>query len=295
MTTAAAALSGTFSIGGQIAVNRLGFGAMRLAGGAEIWGEPADRDECVRLLQRLPELGVNFIDTADCYGPHVSELLLGEAFARDATPVIATKGGMTHPAPDKWGLNGDPAYLREQALESARRLRVDRIDLWQLHRIDPAVPRRAQFEAIASMIEDGIIRCAGLSEVSVVDIQEAEEYFPVATVQNRYNIAERAAEDVLEYCEAGGIGFIPYFPLGNGSLTRAGSALSDIAETHGATPGQIALAWSLRRSSAILPIPGTSKVRHLEQNVAAASIRLSDSDYQTLDAVGRKKRDARHS
>jgi aryl-alcohol dehydrogenase-like predicted oxidoreductase len=281
--------AGTFKIGGELEVNRLGYGAMRVTGGAAVWGEPEDREECLRTLKRLPELDVNFIDTADCYGPNVSELMLREALHAVDGLLIATKGGMMHPQADKWRLNGDPAYLRSQAEGSAKRLGVDRIDLWQLHRIDPATPRQAQFEAIAKMIEDGVIRFAGLSEVSVADIEEASAYFPVATVQNRYNLAERGSEDVLEHCEAHAIGFIPYFPLANGSLTRGSEIIDNIANAHDATPGQIALAWSLKRSPVTLPIPGTSKVRHLEQNVAAAGIALTDEEYAALDRIGRQK------
>jgi aryl-alcohol dehydrogenase-like predicted oxidoreductase len=282
----AAANSGEFSIGRGFTVHRLGFGAMRITGRG-VWGEPEDRGECLRTLRRLPELGVNFIDTADSYGPDVSEELIREALHPYEGLVIATKGGLLRPGPDQWVPKGDPAYLRGQAESSLRRLGVDRIDLWQLHRIDPRVPRDAQFEAIAAMIEDGIIRFAGLSEVSVADIEAAAQYFPVATVQNRYNLVDRGSEDVLDHCEAKGIGFIPWFPLAAGDLAREGSILDTVAKEHSATPAQVALAWTLRRSPVMLPIPGTSKVKHLEQNVAAAAIQLSEEEFDALDAAGR--------
>jgi len=279
--------AGTFKIGGEIAVNRLGYGAMRITGKG-IWGEPADRDECLRTLRRLPELGVDFIDTADSYGPNVSEPLIREALHPYDGLLIATKGGLLRPGPDQWTPRGDPAYLRGQAEGSLERLGVDRIDLWQLHRIDPATPRKVQFEVIAKMIDDGVIRFAGLSEVSVADIEEASGYFPVATVQNRYNLTDRGSEAVLDHCEAKGIGFIPWFPLAAGNLAREGAILDTIAEAHDATPAQIALAWVLKRSPVMLPIPGTSKVAHLEQNVAAAAIALSDEEFASLDDAGRK-------
>jgi pyridoxine 4-dehydrogenase len=281
-----ASAAGTFRIGGEIEVNRLGFGAMRITGKGII-GAPADREECLRTLARLPALGVEFIDTADSYGPNVSEELIREALHPYDGLTIATKGGLLRPGPDQWVPNGDPAYLRGQAEGSLKRLGIDRIDLWQLHRIDPKTPRKAQFEAIARMIADRVIRFAGLSEVSVADIEEASRYFPVATVQNRYNLTDRGSEDVLDHCETKGIGFIPWFPLAAGDLAREGSVLDRIARDHGATPGQLALAWMLKRSPVILPIPGTSKVAHLEQNVAAAAIDLSDDEFAALDAAGR--------
>jgi pyridoxine 4-dehydrogenase len=230
---------------------------------------------------------VNFIDTADSYGPNVSEPLIREALHPYDGLLIATKGGLLRPGPDQWTPKGDPAYLRGQAEGSCTRLGVDRIDLWQLHRIDPRTPRKAQFEAIAKMIQDGVIRFAGLSEVSVADIEEASGYFPVATVQNRYNLTDRGSEDVLDHCERKGIGFIPWFPLAAGDLAREGAILDTIAKAHDATPAQIALAWTLKRSPVMLPIPGTSKVAHLEQNVAAAKIVLSDEEFASLDKAGR--------
>ena len=285
-TTSTAAASGEFSIGGALSIHRLGYGAMRVTGRG-IWSEPEDREECLRTLRRLPELGVNFIDTADSYGPGVSEELIREALHPYEGLVIATKGGLLRPGPDQWVPKGDPAYLRGQAEGSLKRLGIDRIDLWQLHRIDPHVPREAQFEAIAAMIEDGIVRFAGLSEVSVRDIEAASRYFPVATVQNRYNLVDRDSEDVLDHCQANGIGFIPWFPLAAGDLAREGSILDRVASEHSATPAQIALAWTLKRSPVMLPIPGTSKVKHLEQNVAAAAIELTDEQFEALDAAGR--------
>ena len=281
-----AALSGTFRIGGEIEVNRLGFGAMRVTGKG-IWGPPRDRDEALAVLRRLPELGVNFIDTADSYGPHVSEELIAEALSPYDGLLIATKGGLTRPGPDVWDQKGDPDYLRQAAEASARRLGVRRIDLWQLHRIDPKVPAADQFAAIKAMIDDGLIRHVGLSEVSVAQIEAARKVFPVVTVQNLYNLVERRSEDVLDYCEAEGIGFIPWYPLAAGDLARPGTALDRIAQAKGASPSQVALAWVLKRSPVMLPIPGTGKVRHLEENTAAAAIELSDDEFAGLDAAGR--------
>jgi aryl-alcohol dehydrogenase-like predicted oxidoreductase len=281
-----AALSGTFKIGGDLTVHRLGFGAMRITGRG-IWGEPADRAEVLRTLKRLPALGVNFIDTADSYGPDVSEKLLHEALHPYQGLVVATKGGLTRPDPDRWVPQGRPDYLIAQARKSLDKLGVQQIDLWQLHRIDPRVPRDEQFGAIKTLLDEGVIRHAGLSEVSVEEIEAASKLFSVATVQNRYNLADRSSEDVLEHCERHGIGFIPWFPLGAGELARPGTPLDAIAKVHGATPGQIALAWVLKRSPVMLPIPGTSKVAHLEENVAAAGIMLTDAEFAALDRFGR--------
>lgn len=282
-----AAAAGSFSIGGQISVHRLGFGAMRLTGRG-IWGEPADHAEALRTLKALPELGVDFIDTADSYGPEVSERLIHEALHPYDGLLIATKGGLTRPGPDVWIPNGRPDYLIGQAHRSREILGVERIDLWQLHRIDPKVPRDEQFAAVKQLIDTGVIRFAGLSEVAVDDIKAAQAVFPVASVQNRYNLADRASEAVLDYCTAQGIGFIPWYPLAAGSLAQPGGPLDAIARNYGASPGQIALAWVLKRSPAMLPIPGTSKRAHLEENVAAAAIRLSDEEFALLDraAVG---------
>jgi aryl-alcohol dehydrogenase-like predicted oxidoreductase len=281
-----AAAAGTFRIGGEIEINRLGFGAMRITGRG-IWGEPQDRAGALRVLHRLPELGINFIDTADSYGPGVSERLIREALAPYPHLLVATKAGLTRKGPDRWAARGDPDYLIGQARASLATLGVAQIGLWQLHRIDPKVPARRQFEAVKTLLDEGIIRHAGLSEVSVADIEAAAKFFPVATVQNEYNLFERKSEAVLAYCERNGIGFIPWFPLAAGKLTGQRSALTEIAKQHGATIGQIALAWMLKRSPVMLPIPGTSKVRHLEENVAAAQIELSADDFLALDRAGR--------
>jgi len=280
-STPTARSSGTFRIGGEIEVNRLGFGAMRITGKG-VWGPPHDRSEAIRVLRRLPEIGVNFIDTADSYGPDVSEELIREALHPYGALTIATKAGLTRPGPDHWLPNGSPEYLIAQTKRSLRKLGVDRIDLWQLHRIDSRVPRDEQFGAVRQLLDDGLIAQAGLSEVSVNDIQAASKVFKVATVQNRYNLGDRASEDVLNYCEANGIGFIPWYPLAAGSLAKGGSKLDGITAKLGATPGQVALAWALKRSPVMLPIPGTSKLAHLEENVAAAGIILSDEDFIAL-------------
>src|SRR6185503_3889796 len=247
MTAPTAVLSGTFDIGGDLTVHRLGFGAMRITGKG-VWGEPDDRAEALRVLRRLPELGVNFIDTADSYGPFVSEDLIREALHPYDGIVVATKGGYTRHGPDEWEELGRPEYLRQCVLMSLRRLGVERIDLWQLHRIDPAVPRDEQFDVIARMQKEGLIRHAGLSEVSVEQIRAAGKFFPVATVQNLYNLANRQSEDILDFCEASGIGFIPWFPLAAGKLAGPDSALTQIAARLRASPGQVALAWLLKRS-----------------------------------------------
>lgn len=278
--------AGTFRIGGEITVNRLGYGAMRITGNG-IWGQPADRTEAIRTLQRLPELGVNFIDTADSYGPDISEPLIHEALHPYGGITVATKAGLTRGGPDQWTPRGDPDYLIAQAHRSRELLGVDSIPLWQLHRIDPAVPASEQFDAVRLLISEGVIRHAGLSEVSVDDIKAASAFFSVATVQNRYNLTDRGSEEVLAWCEEHSIGFIPWYPLAAGSLTKPGSILDTLARQHGATPSQIALAWLLKRSPVMLPIPGTSKVRHLEENVAAAAIRLADADFDALDLAGR--------
>ncbi|NKJ98914.1 oxidoreductase [Rhizobium leguminosarum bv. viciae] len=283
-----AAKSGTFKIGGEIEVNRLGFGAMRVTGKG-IWGEPADHAESIRTLKRLPELGVNFIDTADSYGPDVSEWLIKEALhPYGGKSIIATKGGLTRHGPDIWLPVGRPEYLIQQAHKSLRNLGLEQIDLWQLHRIDQKVPAKEQFDAIKSLLDSGLIRHAGLSEVSIADIEAASKYFKVATVQNRYNLVDRTSEDVLDYCAKHNIGFIPWYPLAAGDLAKPGSLLDTIAKTHNAAPSQIALAWVLKRSPVMLPIPGTSKVKHLEENVAAVDITLSNEEFSALDAEGRK-------
>ena len=283
-----AARSGTFEIGGKLAIHRLGFGAMRITGRG-IWGEPADRAEVLRTLRRLPDLGVNFIDTADSYGPNVSEELIREALNPYNGLVVATKAGLARTGPDQWTPLGRPEYLIQQAYASCRRLGVERIDLWQLHRIDPKVPRTEQFDAVKTLLDDGVIRYAGLSEVSVAEIEAASRVFKVSTVQNRYNLVDRESEDVLDHCAKHGIGFIPWFPLAAGALAKD-SPLTKIAKAHGAAPSQVALAWTLKRSPVMLPIPGTSKVAHLEENVGAADIALTDEEFAALDREGRKQR-----
>ena len=277
-----ASQSGRFRVGGAFEVNRLGFGAMRIVGRG-VWGPPADRAEALRTLRRLPELEVDLIDTADSYGPDFSEELIREALHPYGNIHVATKGGLTRTGPNVWIPLGRPEYLIQQAHTSRWRLGVETIDLWQLHRIDPKVPADEQFDAIRTLIARGVARCAGLSEVGVDEIEAASKYFPVATVQNRYNLGDRASEAVLDYCEEKGIGFIPWYPLNAGALARPGSALDAIAHKHRATPGQIALAWLLKRSPVMLPIPGTGKVAHLEENVGAAAISLTDGEFATLD------------
>ena len=282
-----ASLSGQFNIG-DISINRLGYGAMRITGPG-IWGEPEDREECLRTLRRLPELGINFIDTADSYGPDISEELIREALHPYGDILVATKGGFTRHGPNIWMALGRPEYLRQCVLMSLRRLGVDSIDLWQLHRIDAKVPRDEQFDAIRQMQEEGLIKQVGLSKVTVEEVTAAQKYFTVATVQNPYNLVNREGEEVLDFCEAQGIGFIPFFPLASGSLAKPGSLLDSIAKNNGNTPGQVALAWLLKRSLVMLPIAGTSKVRHLEENVAAAAIELSDEDFAALDLQTKTK------
>lgn len=286
MNTPNAASAGTFRIGGDMEVVRLGYGAMRVTGPG-IWGPPQDREEALRTLRRVPELGITLIDTADAYGPDISEPLIREALAPYRGIHIATKGGFERPGPDQWRANGNPDYLIRQAHRSCDLLGVDQIDLWQLHRVDPQVPADEQFGAIRTLLDTGVIRHAGLSEVDVPMIEAARRAFPVATVQNRYNLADRTHEAVVEYCDREAIGFIPWFPLGAGQLTGRGTLLDRIAAEHDASPGQIAVAWLLHRSPVILPIPGTAKVHHLEENVRSADIRLSDAEYAALDAVGR--------
>ncbi|NYI02777.1 aldo/keto reductase [Cupriavidus plantarum] len=277
--------AGTFTIGQDLVVSRLGYGAMRITGSG-VWGPPISHADAIETLRALPGMGINFVDTADSYGPDVSEALIKEALHPypDAL-VIATKGGLTRHGPNIWRPVGRPEYLIQQVHKSLRNLGVERIDLWQLHRIDPHVPADEQFDAIKGLIEGGLIRYAGLSEVSVADIKQASKYFSVATVQNRYNLVDRTSEAVLDYCSAQNIGFIPWHPLAAGNLAKRGSVLDGVARRHNASPGQIALAWLLKRSRCMLPIPGTSKRRHLEQNVAAAEIVLTEDDYQTLTAA----------
>jgi aryl-alcohol dehydrogenase-like predicted oxidoreductase len=288
---ASAAKSGSFSIGGKAKVHRLGFGAMRITGEG-IWGPPKDKAEALATLKRLPDLQVDFIDTADAYGPEISENLICEALHPYKGLLIATKGGLTRSGPEQWRNNGDPDYLISAAKKSCERLKVETIALWQLHRIDPKVPRGEQFAAVKQLLDEGVIAQAGLSEVSVEEIEAARKVFPVATVQNRYNLVDRGSEDILAHCEKHGIGFIPWYPLAAGDLARPGSLLDGIARKHKVTPAQIALAWVLKRSPVMLPIPGTGKVKHLEENVAAADIVLSDEDFTALDKEGRKRANA---
>lgn len=285
MTQGNAAASGQFSIGAYT-INRLGFGAMRITGEG-VWGKPADRNAAIATLKRLPKLGVNFVDTADSYGPFTSEALVREALKPYPGMLVATKGGLVRHGPNVWLPVGRPEYLRQCVLMSMRRLGLKSIGLWQLHRIDPKVPREEQFEVIRDMQKEGLIENAGLSEVSVEEIEAAQKYFTVATVQNRYNLVDRTSEDVLNHCEKNGIGFIPWFPLAAGALAKPDSLLDEIAKKVGASPSQVALAWVLKRSPVMLPIPGTSKVAHLEENVAAASIELSEEDFAALDEQGR--------
>ena len=293
-----AASSGQFLIGGTLKVNRLGYGALKITGPG-VWGEPERRDEALQILRRLPELGVNFIDTADAYGPFISEDLIAEALApyeNRGFPYgglhISTKGGFVRPdaETDPWIEVGEPNYLQQCVRMSLRRLKLNRIDLWHLHRVDPRTPSKTQFEAIRSFIDKGLIRYAGLSEVSIAQIEEAQKYFPVTTVQNRYNLVDRQHEDVLEYCEKKGIAFIPWWPLGNGKLAQPGGPADELAKAKGASPAQIAIAWLLKRSPVMLPIPGTSRLAHLEENVAAASITLTDAEFEALDRKTRPTR-----
>ncbi|WP_412060977.1 aldo/keto reductase [Rubrivirga sp. IMCC45206] len=279
--------SGTFDLGDGLTVHRLGYGAMRITGKG-IWGEPADRDAAHAVLKRAVELGVDFIDTADSYGPFVSEDLIREALAPYGDTVIATKGGLLRTGPDKWHPLATPAYLRQAVQMSMRRLGVDAIDLYQLHRIDPEHDRDAQFSTLKRMQDDGWVRLVGLSEVSVDEIKAAQDAgLRVATVQNEYNLGTRKSEDVLDFCEAEGIGFIPWYPLNAGKLSDS-EILSDAADQLGASPSQVALAWLLKRSPVMLPIPGTSSVAHLEENVAAAELELSDELFASLDKAAQE-------
>jgi pyridoxine 4-dehydrogenase len=288
MTTPNAANAGTVSIGKDLVVNRLGFGAMRLTGEG-IWGDPKDPAECKRVLKRLPDLHVNFIDTANAYGPEVSENLIAEALRPyPGGLVIATKGGLTRQGPDQWAPVGRAEYLRECVEMSLRRLKVQRIDLYQLHRIDPKVPPEESLGELKKMQEEGKIRHIGLSEVSVAEIERARKTVNVVSVQNKYNITDRASEDVVDYCAKNHIAFIPWFPLAAGELTRPGGALAKLAESKKATTSQVAIAWLLHRSPAMLPIPGTSRVAHLEENVATAGLKLSAEEWESLEQAAAK-------
>jgi len=274
--------SGVFRIGGDLPVNRLGYGAMQLTGPG-IWGDPKDPEEAVRVLRRAVELGVTFIDTADSYGPFVSEQLIRKAlhpYADDL--VIATKGGLSRSGPGDWRPLGRPEYLRQQTELSLRHLGVERIDLYQLHRIDPKVPLAEQLGELVLLQNEGKIRHIGLSEVSVEQIEQARQIADVVSVQNLYNLGNRKSEDVLEYAERENLGFIPWFPMATGELARPGGPLDDIAKEHGASPSQLALAWLLRRSPVLLPIPGTSTVAHVEENIEAARLTLTDDEFEAL-------------
>jgi pyridoxine 4-dehydrogenase len=284
MTTPVAQASGAFTIG-DLTVNRLGFGAMRLTGKG-VWGPPVDRDECIRVLRRAVELGVNFIDTADSYGPFVSEELIREALHPYDGVVVATKAGLLRTGPDDWTPLGFPAYLRQEAEMSLRRLGVDTIDLFQLHRIDSKFSAEDQVGELLKLQQEGKIRHIGLSEVTTEQLQAAQQVAPIVSVQNMYNVTVRTAEPLLDACEGQGIGFIPWFPLAAGPLAAPDGPLQRIAADHHATPSQLALAWLLKRSPVMLPIPGTSKVAHLEENVAAAEIELSDEEFETLSKAG---------
>jgi aryl-alcohol dehydrogenase-like predicted oxidoreductase len=281
-----AAGSGSFDIGGELTVHRLGFGAMQLTGRG-VWGEPDDPERCRRVLRRAVELGVNLIDTANSYGPEVSERLIAEALhPYPEGLVIATKAGLERSGPGRWHSNGKPSYLKQQCEGSLERLRLDRIELFQLHRIDTKVPWEDQIGALLELREEGKINHIGLSEVSVSQLDEVRTMTPVVSVQNRYNVADRAAEPVLEACERDSIGFIPWFPLNTGGLADAGGPLAEAASRHGASPAQLALAWLLHRSPVMLPIPGTSSVEHLEENMQAAAISLTDDEVEALERAG---------
>jgi aryl-alcohol dehydrogenase-like predicted oxidoreductase len=273
--------SGTFDLGGDLTVHRLGFGAMRITGKG-IWGPPADEETALQVLRRSVELGVDFIDTADSYGPFVSEDLIHKALHPYDGVVIATKGGLTRTGPDVWPVLGRPEYLRQCVEMSLRRLGVERIDLWQLHRIDPKVPREEQFGVMKELQDAGKIRHLGLSEVSVEEIAAAREVIDVVSVQNLYNLANRQSEEQLDYCEQNGIAFIPWFPVAAGDLAKPGGILDVLSKETGATPAQLALAWLLRRSPVMLPIPGTGSVDHLEENCAAGTLALTDEQFTAL-------------
>jgi pyridoxine 4-dehydrogenase len=284
-TQAVAQASGTFTIGGDLTVNRLGFGAMRLTGQG-VWGPPADHDECIRVLRRAVELGVNLIDTANSYGPYVSEELIREALHPYEGVVIATKAGLLRTGPDVWPVLGYPAYLRQECEMSLRRLGVDAIDLFQLHRIDSKFPAEDQIGELVALQREGKIRHIGLSEVNVEQLEAAQKVATIVSVQNMYNVTVRTAESLLDKATAEGIGFIPWFPLAAGPLAAPDGPLQRIAADHDASPSQLALAWLLKRSPVMLPIPGTSRVAHLEENVAAAAIELTDEEFDTLSKAG---------
>ena len=284
-TTVTAALAGTIDIGGDLTVNRFGFGAMRLTGEG-IWGEPADPEECKRVLRRALELGINLIDTADSYGPEVSERLIAEAlYPYPDELVIATKGGLSRPGPNRWIPNGRPEHLRAACEGSLRRLRVDRIDVYQFHRPDPQVPFEESVGALVELKNEGKIRHIGLSNVTVDELERAQKLTPIVSVQNRYSLFERSSEPVLEVCSQEGVVFIPWRPVEGGEVIGAGGVLGQIAMKYRATPTQIALAWLLAHSPVMLPIPGTSKVKHLEENLGAVALELAPAELAELDQV----------
>ncbi len=276
-----AAASGTITLGGDLTIHRMGFGAMRLTGD---WGAPEGLASANRLLRHLGKLGINFIDTADCYGPEINELIIGEAlphFPKDM--IVSTKGGLIRGGPQWFQSDGRPEYLRQCVELSLRRLRVDHFDLYQLHRIDKKVPVEDTLRALKEFQKAGKIRHIGLSEVSVAEIEQAQKVVPIVSVQNRYNFGDRKSDDVLNYCEKHGLGFIAWFPMASGELTKPGGKLDQAAQSHGVTVGQLALAWLLHRSPAIIPIPGTSSIAHLEENTAASSLRLTDDEWKEIE------------
>ncbi len=275
--------AGQFTIAGQ-AVNRLGFGAMRITGPG-VWGYPSDREGAKQVVRRAVELGVTFIDTADSYGPCVSEELIFEAIHPYGEVMIATKAGQLRTGPNQWIPCGRPAYLRQQCELSLRRLGQDSLDLFQLHRVDPTMDADEQFGALRELLDEGKVRAVGLSEVSVAQIEQARAIVPITTVQNMYNLSQRQSEDVLDHCESLGIGFIPWFPVASGTLAREGGPLEALAASTGVTPAQLSLAWLLRRSPVMMPIPGTSSVAHVEENCAASGVVLSDDDYEVLSSL----------
>ena len=278
-----AAAAGSMTLGGDLVVRRMGFGAMRITGQG-IWGDPPDRAKAHAVLRRAVELGVNLIDTADSYGPEVSEKIIAEALhPYPAGLVIATKGGLTRSGPGQWHRNGRPAHLRKVCEESLRRLRVGRIDIYQLHAVDPSVPMEESLGELVKLRSEGKIRHIGLSNVSVDQLQRARKLVPIVSVQNRYNLADRASEDVLKVCEHDGLGFLPWYPVGAGDLARPGGPLDRAAKAHGVTQAQVALAWLLLHSPVTLPIPGTSSTAHLEENVAAAELTLDDAEMIALE------------
>jgi len=287
LTNVNASASGTFSLGGDLPVHRLGYGAMRITGDG-VWGEPKDSTTAKKVLQRAVELGVNFIDTADAYGPDVSERLIGEALAPYADGVvIATKGGLTRQGPNKWLPVGRPEYLQQQVEMSLRRLKVERIDLWQLHRIDPKVPVEESLGVIKRLQRAGKIRHVGLSEVKPKEIEQARKVVEIVSVQNQYNLSNREHEDTLDYCTQNNIAFIPWYPVAAGKLAQPGGKLDTAAKQHGATVSQLSLAWLLHHSPVILPIPGTSSVEHLEENVGAANVQLSDAEWKEIEEAAK--------